>query len=142
MEKHVKIHTQKFVQYCHYYNNDKFCPYEELDCKFLHQVDNDCKFGKKCNKEMCPKRHSEEEQENNGDKETDTAQEYISDNDEDNETVSMNESFVTSTPQKIKYKCKECENQHQCTDCYVRQHEETGYQGEKVDFKDYSRETY
>ena len=140
MEKHVKIHTQKFVQYCHYYN-------EELACKFLDQVANDCKFGKKCNKEMCPKRHSEEEQENNGDKETDTAQEYISDNDEDNETVSMNESFVTSTPQKIKYKCKECENQQQCTDCYVRQHEETGQlasaiREHKVHFKDYSRETY
>ena len=49
----MKIHTQKFVQYCHYYNNDKFCPYEDLDCKFLHQVDNDCKFGKKCNLKGC-----------------------------------------------------------------------------------------
>ena len=94
-----------------------------------------------------PKRHPEKELENNGDIETDTAHEYISDIDEDNETVSMNESFVTSTPQKINYQCEECENQQQCTDCYVRQHEETGQlpsdiRKRKVHFKDYSRETY
>ena len=29
--------------------------------------------------------------------------------------------FMTSTPQKIKYDCEECQNQTQCTDCFVRQ---------------------
>ena len=96
---------------------------------------------------MCAKRHSEEELENNGDTEINNAQEYFSDNDEDNETVYMIESFVTSTPQKINYQCKECENQQQCTDWYVRQHEETGQlasaiREHKVHFKDYSREKY
>ena len=32
-------------------------------------------------------------------------------------------SFVTSTPQK--FDCKECQDQTQCTDCYVRQVVET-----------------
>ena len=96
---------------------------------------------------MSPKRHSEEELKNNGYTDIVNAQEYTIYNEEYNETVSMNESFVTSTPQKIKYQCEECENQQQCTDCYVRQHEETGQlasdiRKHKVHFKDYSRETY
>ena len=103
LQKHAKIHTQESVEYCHYYNNDKPCPYEELGCKFLHEVANDCKFGKICNKEMCPRRHPEEKLENIGDIETDTV----------------------STPQKINDQCEECENQPQCTDCYVRHYEET-----------------
>ena len=84
---------------------------------------------------MCAKRHSEEELENNGDTEIDNAQEYFSDNDEDNETVYMIESFVTSTPQKIKYQFKECENRQKCT---VRQHEETRQLATASLFKDYS----
>ena len=147
LKKHLKIHTQEFVQYCHYYNNDKFCPFEELGCKFLHEVAKDCKFGQKCKKGMCPRRHSEEERENKGDTKIDIDEEHFSENDEHDNIVSQNDSFVTSTPQKTNFQCEECVNQQQCTDCFVRQHVETGQltsdiRKHKVHFKDYSRETY
>ena len=28
---------------------------------------------------------------------------------------------ITSTPIKIKFKCEECKDKSQCTDCFVRQ---------------------
>ena len=35
MFKHVKITHDKAKMYCHYFNNQKVCPYEN-DCVFLH----------------------------------------------------------------------------------------------------------
>ena len=35
LRKHMKIHNGH-VQPCHYYNNNKTCPFEELGCKFNH----------------------------------------------------------------------------------------------------------
>ena len=53
----MKIHTQEFVKFCHYYNNDKFCPFEELGCKFLHQVAQNYRHGITCKIWLCPRRH-------------------------------------------------------------------------------------
>ena len=70
----------------------------------------------------------------------------FSKNDADNVTVDDYESFVTSTPQKTKLQCEECENKMLCTDCSVRQTLETStmasYKKHKVHFKDISREKY
>ena len=135
LEKHVQIHTQKFVQYCHYYNNDKFCPFEELGCKFLHTIAQKCRLGHKCKIRLCPRRHSE------SDTETDRDTKHVGDNDETEDKMDECISFVTSTPQKNEFECGECENMTQnCTDCFVRQHEETGQlanRKRKVHFKEF-----
>ena len=44
MKKHMRLHEETNIKHCHYYNNDKCCPYEELGCKFLHTVAEICQF--------------------------------------------------------------------------------------------------
>ena len=46
--------------------------------------------------------------------------------DNSGENFPFHASFMTSTPQKVKYECEECINGEQCTDCFFRQHDATG----------------
>ena len=123
----MKLHTEEFIKHCYYFNNNKNCWFEELGCKFLHAEAKKCGFGSKWKRRLCPLRHHEE----------DNAQSDVNfskvDQHEDVEESNMSseefqpgESFLTSTPQKIKYECEECINKTQYTDCFVNQHEATG----------------
>ena len=58
MKKHEEIHTNKVTKKCHYYNNDRFCPFEKLGCKFLHEISEKCKFDRICSKPLCSYKHS------------------------------------------------------------------------------------
>ena len=49
LNKHKEIHTSVNVRHCHYFNNGKNCPFEDIGCKFLHRDWEVCKFGKSCN---------------------------------------------------------------------------------------------
>ena len=54
LRKHQSLHkTNKF---CNYFNNEKVRPFEEIGCKFLHELSPTCKF-KKCENLMCQYRH-------------------------------------------------------------------------------------
>ena len=57
LQKHQKIHTENKLQKCHYYNNMKICPFEEIGCMFEHSLSESCKFGKECNKKLCSFQH-------------------------------------------------------------------------------------
>ena len=120
LKKHAKMHTRQFVQSCQYFNNGNKCPYEKLGCKFLNVVTEMCKYGKKCHKRLCPQRH--DEQKVNTDNLTSLGDEHCNENEEKNDSDA---SFVTSTPQKTVFQCEECEENRQCTDCFVMQHVET-----------------
>ena len=63
LEKHVQGHDKK-VNFCHYYNNGKKCPYEELGCKFKHEVSKNCRYDGSCWKRLCQFRHSVDLKEN------------------------------------------------------------------------------
>ena len=56
--KHKRIHKEKNITNCHYFNNKKECPFEEIGCMFLHSYSKMCKYGKECNKMMCSFQHS------------------------------------------------------------------------------------
>ena len=43
-----------------------------------------------------------------------------------NETKYNDNSFMTSTPRKGKFQCKECEEEVQCVDCFVMHYARTG----------------
>ena len=45
--------------FCHYFNNQKKCPFEEIGCMFLHADSEDCKFQNTCNKNLCQFKHQE-----------------------------------------------------------------------------------
>ena len=95
-------------RYCHYYNNGKICPFEEIGCKFRHEHSPACTF-KKCSNSLCQYRH-------------DTNETFVSEDDtniEVEETMDKRTYLYTSTPKKGKLKCEECSDESQCTNCFV-----------------------
>ena len=45
LEKHKEAVHEDVELFCHFFNNDKDCPYQE-ECIFLHEESEECKFGK------------------------------------------------------------------------------------------------
>ena len=135
LKKHMNIHRDKFYLQCHYFNNGKECPFEELGCKFLHTVSRSCKFGLECSKIMCPFRHPKvtvgnedatDIQENENVEKDIIENEKIEINKMDNivmenDFMADNDFFLTSTPEKRQFECRQCQNKTQCVDCYVRE---------------------
>ena len=54
---HRKTHDQTNLRTCHYFNNDKNCPFVEFGCKFQHTISTLCTFRDKCQRKMCQHRH-------------------------------------------------------------------------------------
>ena len=52
MKKRRASHNE-LKKFCHYFNNAKICPYEEVGCKFNHEDSKNCKFDNKCNFKLC-----------------------------------------------------------------------------------------
>ena len=59
------MHENKNMKKCHYYNNLKACPYEDIGCKFEHKVSEQCYFQKQCRNKLCQFRHELTENEKN-----------------------------------------------------------------------------
>ena len=114
----MKLHSEKITKFCHYLKNCKKCPFEEHGC-FLHKLSKECMYSQKCERKLCPYRHSGRKTSTmdlkyvNNVEESDMENNYTS-----NEEV---ESFAASTPRKRKFDYAECNNQSQCIDCFVRQ---------------------
>ena len=54
----MKYHdSPKSKIYCHYFNNDQHCPFEKFVCKFLHEDSGNCRYMKKCKRNMCQFKH-------------------------------------------------------------------------------------
>ena len=62
--KHMRIAHENLKLFCHFFNNNKTCPYSK-DCIFLHQDSPICKYGKKSERMLCMFKHEEDEVENN-----------------------------------------------------------------------------
>ena len=58
LRKHMDMHINKNVKKCHFFNNDKTCPFEEIGCKFVHEVSAICFFKDNCTNKLCPFKHS------------------------------------------------------------------------------------
>ena len=91
LKKHKQIHVEKFTKSCKYFKGNIECPFEELGCKFLHDVDIEDISDKNC--------------ENEENKSIDYSSE-------------SERSFQTSTPKSDR--CEECMDRSECTDCIVR----------------------
>ena len=57
LKKHMSIHDLTEIKGCHYFNNNKKCPYESLGCMFSHQFSGLCKYEKLCKNELCSFQH-------------------------------------------------------------------------------------
>ena len=61
LKKHNKCHLSEVkMKKCHYFNNQKACPYEDLGCMFLHEVSEKCTFMESCSNSLCSFQHSNE----------------------------------------------------------------------------------
>ena len=57
MKKHEESHG-KIGKFCHFFNNGKNCPFEEIGCKFQHTSANKCRYDRKCTIKLCQFQHS------------------------------------------------------------------------------------
>ena len=55
------ITHENFRIYCHFYNNEKTCPYDQ-ECVFLHEESQICKYGTMCERNYCMFKHEKEEE--------------------------------------------------------------------------------
>ena len=62
LEKHRNMHERTELKFCHYYNNDKLCPFVEVGCMFAHEKAEQCKFKKQCQNKLCQFQHSNSEE--------------------------------------------------------------------------------
>ena len=62
LRKHMDIHNIQ-TKKCQYFNNEKRCPYEEIGCKFLHEISEMCFHKDNCKNKLCPYKHKETDDE-------------------------------------------------------------------------------
>jgi hypothetical protein len=67
LKKHQQWHSSQSVKKCHYFNNNKECPYEKLGCMFDHALAGICQFGRRCSNELCSFQHEHIENVNDDD---------------------------------------------------------------------------
>ena len=90
LEKHEAAHTLNNVKFCHYFNNGKKCPYEDIGCMFNHKVSDNCRYNQFCRNRLCQFRHDNEQNKHSED-ENDLDKE--SNNDSDCEAESESEAI-------------------------------------------------
>ena len=56
--QHMKTHKSPKVKHCHYFNNNKVCPYEEVGCKFQHKKSSEFRNRNNCKTRLCAFQHS------------------------------------------------------------------------------------
>ena len=61
LEQHNKTHVLSNIKLCHYFNNMKHCPYENIGCMFKHETASWCKYQDACTNNLCQFRHNQRE---------------------------------------------------------------------------------
>ena len=117
LKKHQHIHSKtNAVKNCHYFNNQKECPFEQIGCMFKHEHSHQCKFQRNCRNLLCQFKHEnlidifEKDSDNNTPDEKDKSRDitwcevceynYDSEELEDHENDYHNTSFFQ--------KCSQC----------------------------------
>ena len=101
------------IKFCHYFNNKKDCPYEEIGCMFKHAKSDNCWFKEHCKNKLCQYAHDVEKITN------DTTEEVPLEAAESNEDKNTSEKNAISDnltesdqpksqPTKPKISCKTC----------------------------------
>ena len=56
LRKHKEVHEND-VKFCHFYNNEKHCPFKEFGCRFKHENSPECFFKDRCKNKLCQYKH-------------------------------------------------------------------------------------
>ena len=130
LDKHVTSHDQN-QKFCHFFNNNKVCPFENIGCMFRHEESSECRFQTSCNLKRCQFKHpyitdrvatkdrnecetSDEEELDNHDEDDEATDyetiDYVQVNENDLRDLEFKECGACSTVLTIEnsYKCKTC----------------------------------
>ena len=55
-KKHVLITPENVKLYCHFFNNEKTCPFADK-CIFLHKDSKFCRYDEMCERDLCMFKH-------------------------------------------------------------------------------------
>ena len=61
LKKHQETHKNKSVKKCHYFNNNKQCPFENIGCMFAHSMADTCRYDTNCTNKLCSFQHKKDE---------------------------------------------------------------------------------
>ena len=103
LEKHESAHNLLNVKFCHYFNNGKQCPYEEVGCMFKHEHAERCRYNYSCKNKLCQFQHSNQETEKD---DNDTSNTSKVDNNIDQESI--NGSNFDSDSEMEDFECDVC----------------------------------
>ena len=84
LEKHREAAHEGVELFCHYFNNEKDCPFDD-ECISIHEDSAFCKFGNVCERKFCMFRHEESK--------TDKC-ESEEDSDDDDEEIEINDANI------------------------------------------------
>ena len=56
-KQHMNVHENPNIMNCHYFNNNKMCPYEPVGCKFKHAKSKQCANANICERKLCSQQH-------------------------------------------------------------------------------------
>ena len=118
LQRHVEAAHESCELFCHYYNNNKDCPYND-QCVFIHEESDECKYGKACERMLCMFKHDESDDEaESDDDEEDSEDEEEEDEDETVDEIKPSLEKVRDALEKINallkkvspnFKCQHCE---------------------------------
>ena len=117
LEKHRDaVHEGKKL-FCHYYNNETDCPYED-QCIFLHEESQICKYGKACERVMCMFRHKDSESGESDESDEDDDEDEEDENEQDVDNLKPSLEKVKKSLEKVavllqqvvpNFKCQHCD---------------------------------
>ena len=87
--------------YCHYFNNDKECPFDD-HCIYLHEESDKCKFNDKCESKMCMFRHENCDDDDNEDIDVEE-----SDGEDESEEDEKKVEEIKPILEKLKKNCRQ-----------------------------------
>ena len=118
LEKHIEAVHEDCKLFCHYFNNDKDCPFDE-ECIYIHEESEICKFGLGCERVLCMFRHEERNYDEESDEEESDDESVSEGNSNDKESVNALIPVLEKVKaalekfddllQKCSLKCKQCD---------------------------------
>ena len=149
LAKHLDMHNDQNAQNvrkCHFFNNNKHCPYEEIGCMYQHQESPQCIFQERCRNRMCQFKHlrknkcseceyipisnqdlDDHTQEKHGENEVNQEKEDIFHEREDilNDSVERTESEVSTDEEH--FPCETCDKVYDDIEDLIEHYGETGH---------------
>ena len=92
LQKHIQAAHEDITLFCHFFNNNKDCPYDE-ECIFVHEDSDECKFSTGCERTLCMYKH--EGKNNDDDDESDD------ESDSDDESIDLDVDDIKPVMEKL-----------------------------------------